>query len=119
MHICHGLVGCVHTTADYPRSRMCLLCICVLSPFTLLCSKRDSITQLKRRENLVYALIQNYLQTTPISVFNHLFYQLDMWNVLAHGSLLNGNRQFCEMQFIDHVFCPISALNKKPFSEGS
>lgn len=34
------------------------------------------------------------------------FYQLDMCNceVLVHDSLLNMNRQFCKMQFIEHIF---------------
>lgn len=46
------MVWCsVFTTTDYPRSLKYLMCISMLSPLTLLCSKRDSMTLLKSQDD--------------------------------------------------------------------
>lgn len=61
------MVWCdVFTATDYLRSLKYLMCICMLSPLTLLCSKRDSMTLLKRQDD---SCVFSRLFFTP-----HLFY---------------------------------------------
>lgn len=103
-----GLVCCVFTTTDYPCSLKCLLCMRILPPLTLVCADRDSVTQLQSQDYLIYMYVFLRICSTPhqIDYAVIFFKQLDVRNcyVLVCDSLLNMNRQSCQMQFIEGFF---------------
>lgn len=94
------MVWCgVFTTTDYLHSFKYLMCICMLSPLTLLCTKRDSMTLLKSQDD---SCVFSRLFFTPhLFYISHVLLPALMRNMSASccGSLPNMNRHFFRMQF--------------------